>query len=116
MASVTPLHPSGLTNGIPIAVTNVATPGNIFHTAVNVAGQQDEVWLYACNVDVVSRKLTVQLGGVAVKDGIVVTIPAESGAYLIISGIRLSGGVIVRCYADVADMINVHGNINRYAA
>lgn len=115
MATLAPILLSGSTNGRQIKVAATATAGTLLHTATSTSGAFDEVWLWAVNSDTVSRKLTLELGGVSSPDDLVeVTIPPESGPFCVLAGIRLNGGVAVRAFADAANVLLIHGNVNRY--
>ncbi|MGQ9367687.1 hypothetical protein [Azospirillum sp. ST 5-10] len=105
---------SGSTNGRPIKVVATATAGTTIHTAVNSAGQLDEIWLWASNTDGTDRKLTIEFGGTSSPDDLIeVTITAESGLVPVIPGLPLDGGVVVRAFASQASVINVVGYVLR---
>jgi hypothetical protein len=115
MATLAPVLLSGSTNGRQIKVAATATAGTLLHTATATAGAFDDVWLYAVNSDTVSRKLTIEFGGVTSPDDLIeVTIPPESGLFCVIPGVRISGGVVVRAFADAANVVMISGNVNRY--
>ena len=108
---------SGGTNGRNIKVVPTATPGTLIHTATSTAGQLDEVWLWADNSSATDCKLTIEFGGVtAPDDGLEFTVPAEDGLYLVIPGLSLDGGVIVRAFAAVANVLLINGFVNRITA
>ncbi len=102
---------SASTNGQPIAVAAVATPGTLIHTDPGVANEFSEVWLYASNVGTVDRLLTVELGGVGVGNEMKYAIPAEETVAVLL-GHPINGGVLVRAYADVAGEVNIAGWVN----
>lgn len=104
---------SGSTNGRPIAVAATSSPGTTLHTATSTAGQVDEVWITAWNVDTVARELTIELGGTSTSDQLVVTIAARSGGVLVVNGARLGGGAVVKAFANSANKINCVVNVNR---
>lgn len=107
---------SGSTNGRQIKVAATATPGTTIHTATSTSGQMDEVWLWAVNSDTSNRKLTVELGGTTSPDDTIeVTIPAESGLVLVVPGLVLNGGVVIRAFAATADVVLISGFVNRIA-
>ena len=112
MATFTKAFLSGSTNGALLDVVETATPGVLLHTAHATA--KDEVWIYAFNTDSVKRVLTFEFGGVAAKDLIVCDlVKAGSGLVLVIPGNVLSGGLIVRAFADSANKISILGWVNR---
>jgi len=115
MPTLTPVIPSGSTNGRPIKVAATATPGTLIHTATSTSGQFDELTLYAMNTDSSDRKLTIELGGVTDPDDLIErTIPAESGLVPILVGHRLNGGVAVRAFAASADVVTIVPDVTRY--
>ena len=55
-------------SGRNIKVDQNTVTGTLIHTAVAGASDMDEIWIYACNIDTVDRKLTIEYGGVADPD------------------------------------------------
>jgi len=105
---------SGGTNGRNIKVAATATAGTLIHTAVTGTDDLDEIFLYAVNSDTTDRKLTIEFGGVSVPDDLIeVTIPAEDGWYLVIMGLTLQNGLLVRAFASAANVININGYVHR---
>jgi hypothetical protein len=103
---------SGGTDGKNIKVVATGTPGTTVHTAH--ATSKDEVWVWACNTDTSSRKLTIEFGGTTSPDDLIeVTVPAESGTMLIIPGWVLTNSTVVRAFAAAANVVVVNGFINR---
>jgi hypothetical protein len=101
--------------GIKVAAT--ASPGTLIHTALESvsANEWDEVWLKAVNTSGAAVKLTIQWGGTTSPDDEVeVTIPAESGFTEVIPGHVLQNGKEVRAFAATANVIVLHGYVNRY--
>jgi hypothetical protein len=115
MATITPVLLSGSTNGRNIKVAATATAGTLLHTCVSGTTSFDEVWLYAENTSAATVQLTIELGGVTSPDDhITVQIPPTIGGVNVLPGIRLNGGVLIRAFAASANVINIHGNVNRY--
>lgn len=110
---------SGSTDGRGIKVVATASSGTTIHTASSTATTYDEIWLYAQNTSTSAVKLTVQWGGTtATDDDIEVTIPGESGLVLVAPGLILKGNatpLLVRAYAATANVIVMHGYVNRIA-
>lgn len=103
---------SGSTNGRQIKVVQTATAGTTIHTAH--ATSKDEVWLWAVNSDTAAVKLTIEFGGVSAPDDLIeITIPAESGYTLVVPGLPLSGGLVVRAFAASANVVMIGGFVNR---
>ncbi len=104
---------SGSTNGRPIPVAADTTPGTLIHT-VDAGSFCDELWLYVANTAAGAVKLTIELGGVTAPDDLIEdTIPPEGGLVLIIPGLPINNGVLVRAFADTADLLNIVGWVNR---
>jgi hypothetical protein len=110
---------SASTDGRAIKVAATATPGTTIHTGSATAATIDEVWLYAMNTDVAAQKLTVQWGGTTSPDDLIeITLAAEPGLVLIAPGLLIKGNatpLIVRAFAAAANVITVHGYVNRVA-
>lgn len=107
---------SGSTNGRPIKIGATATPGTLIHTTSSTAGVVDEVWLYATNTGTNTVVLTVEFGGTSDPDDlIVVGLPPISTPQLLLvaPGWPLTGGVVVRAFANEADVCKVVGYVNR---
>ena len=95
---------SGSTNGRQIKVATTATAGTLIHTAVAGTSDIDEVYLYAVNSSTSAVKLTIEFGGVTSPDDLIEqTIPAESGLELIVPGLPLQNGLVVRAFAGTSN-------------
>ena len=112
MAQITKVILSGSTNGRQIKVVATGTAGTTIHTAHATA--TDEVWLWAVNSDTTDRKLTIEFGGVTAPDDLIeVTIPAEDGYYAVVPGLPLTNSLVIRAFAASANVIIIHGFVNR---
>tara|TARA_B100000287_G_scaffold205035_1_gene193446 strand:+ start:4574 stop:4927 length:354 start_codon:yes stop_codon:yes gene_type:complete len=108
---------SGGTNGKNIKIAATATAGTTVHTAVSGTSDMDEIWLYACNTDSSDRKLTIEYGGATSPDELTeVTITAEAGWTLVVPGLLLQNGLVVKAFAAAANVVNVNGYVNRITA
>jgi hypothetical protein len=112
------LQPAGTTGtGLGIKVAATATAGTALHTASATASTIDEIWLYAVNSSTSAVKLTVEWGEATAPDGnIELTIAAESGLVLVTPGLLLQGNAtakVVRAFAATANVILIHGYVNR---
>jgi hypothetical protein len=108
---------SGSTQGKQIKVVQTATAGTLIHTAVSGTTDLDEIWLYAMNSDSTARKLTIEWGEASAPDGhIEVTVPAEDGYMLVVPGLLLQNGLVVRAFAASANVILINGYVNRIDA
>jgi hypothetical protein len=115
MATYSKTTLSGSTNGRQIKVVATASAGTLIHTAHATA--LDEIWLYAVNDTATDRLLTIQWGGTtATDDDIEFTVKAQNGLYLIVPGLILTGGTVVRAFcAAAANAIQISGYVNRIA-
>ena len=111
---------SASTDGRAIKVAATATAGTLIHTGSTTATTIDEVWLYAVNSDATDRKLTLEWGGVTVPDDLIeITIGAEAGLVLVAPGLLIKGNstaLLVRAFAATANVIDMHGYVNRITA
>ena len=120
MATFTKTLLSGSTRGKGIKVAATATPGTTIHATGPSATTIDEVWLYAYNSDTTARLVTIEYGGTTSPDDTIkVTIPAQSGLVLVAPGLTLTGdgsaGLVVKAFAATADVVTIHGYVNRIA-
>lgn len=111
---------SASTDGRAIKVAATATAGTLIHTGSTTATTIDEVWLYAVNSDSTDRKLTLEWGGVTVPDDLIeITIGAEAGLVLVAPGLLIKGNstaLLVRAFAATANVVDIHGYVNRITA
>lgn len=106
---------SGSTNGRGIKVTQTATAGDTIHTAVagTTDGTYHEIWLYAYNSHTASVELTIEFGGTtAPDDNIKVGIASKSGLMLVVPGLILQNGCVVKAFAATANVIVITGFVN----
>lgn len=104
-------------NGRGIKIAATATPGTLIHTATTsvAANEWDEVWIRAVNTSAVAVKITIEWGGTASPDDhIEVTVPPEGGFTELIPGHVLQNNVEVRAFAASANVVVLHGFVNRY--
>ena len=117
MATYTKLPLSGSTNGKQIKVAAVSSPGTTIHTAVSGTSDMDEIWLFATNTSTSPAVLTLEWGGTTSPDDmLIVGIPAQSGYLMIIPGLVLQNSLIIKAFADVTNVININGFVNRITA
>lgn len=115
MATYSKVKLSGSTDGKGIKVVQTSTPGTTIHTAH--ATDLDEIWIYAVNSESTARKLTIEWGEATAPDGnIEITIPAESGLVLVIPGLLLTNGLVVKAFSAAANTTIIHGYVNRITA
>jgi hypothetical protein len=109
---------SGSTGGRLIEVAATATPGTTIHATGTSTTVIDEIWLYAVNSSSSSVKLTVEFGGTTASDDLIeFTLYGESGLYLIVPGLILTGdgstARTVSAFAGTTNVINIAGYVNR---
>lgn len=108
---------SGSVDGKGIKVAATASPGTLVHTALSskAANEWDEIYIDAVNTSASAVKLTVQWGGtVDPDDSVEITIPAETGFTEVIPGHVLQNGAVVRAFAATANVVVLHGCVNRF--
>lgn len=116
MATYSKVSLSGTVHGLPIPVVAVGAGGTLLHTAQATTTGWDEVYLWAANVDSVSRLLWIEWGGIVDPDNHLIhsySIPAHSAAIQVAMGQVLNNGLIVSAFADNASKINITGFVNR---
>lgn len=99
-------------NGLGIAVAATSSPGTTIHTATAVSNTMDEVYLFANNIDTSPRILTIEFGGTSTSDLRTITLPVGGGDTLVLAGCPLSGGVVIKAYADATNVVNIIGYVN----
>lgn len=116
MSAFTKEKLSGSTNGKQTKVVATATPGTLIHTAVAGTTSWDEIWLYVTNNHTAVVELTIELGGVTSPDDLIkFNVPNKSGLIPILPGLILQNGLVVRAFANVANVLSVVGFVNRIA-
>ena len=97
--------------GIKVAATTLGGADTV-HTVP--ALKEDTIRVLATNNDTVKRTLTVLWGAeVAVDDEIAVTLQPKSGLTMLIPGLQLGPAKIVKAFADVTNVVVIHGDANR---
>lgn len=117
MPSIVPIQFSGGVNGRGIKVAAIVTPGTLIHATSAVASVLDEIWLYAENIDTVTRTVTIEFGGTAAAgDDIVQAIPPGQGVFIVVPGVRLggAGALTIGAFCPTANVIIITGNVNRW--
>lgn len=108
---------SGSTNGRPIEVSAIASPGTTIHTvAATATNAREETYLYAVNGATADQPITVEFGGTATSDQIVYTVPSRDGLHMLVPGISLTAtSSIVRAFSTgtATESLRVSGWVNR---
>jgi len=119
MATFTKQVLSGSTDGRAIKVVATASSGTTIHTGSSTATTLDEIWLYAVNTSGSAVKLTIQWGGTtSPDDDIELTVQPEAGLVTVAPGLLIKGNataLVVRAFAATANVITIHGFVNRIA-
>lgn len=114
MATYSKVVLSGSTNGMGIKVTQTGSPGDTIHTVGAGTTNADELWLYVANTSATNVKLTIQYGGTtAVDNDIEFTVTAEDGLKVVLPGLILNNGLVVKAYAASANVLVLYGFCNR---
>jgi hypothetical protein len=117
MATYSKVLLSGSTQGKQIKVAQTATAGTTIHTACAGTSNLDEIWLWAVNSSPSAVKLTIEWGQADAPDGnIEVTITGEAGYCLVVPGLLLQNELVVKAFADTANVILINGFVNRITA
>lgn len=114
---------SGAANGLGILVASTGpagTAGTTIHTAVAGSDSIDEIVLYASCMGATQKLLTLQWGGITISgsvypDEIDYVITASTGLMLICDHQIMNGGLVLTAYAESANLILIHGFVNRIA-
>ena len=106
---------SGSTSGMGILVVATATAGTLIHTAATGATNYDEVWLWVVNTHNAAVDLTIEYGGVTDPNSLINkdAIPVEDGLYLVVPGLIINGGLVIRAFASVASVLVIYGYVNQ---
>ena len=117
MSTFTKRALSGSTNGKGIKVAATATAGTTIHTAVAGTSDFDEIWLWCVNSSDTNVKLTLEYGEATAPDGnIEYIVGAEDGLKIILPGTILQNELVLKAFAGTADVLVIHGFVNRIAA
>ena len=101
---------SGGTSGKNILVSGTA-PGTTIHTAHS--SYTDEIYVDACNVSTSDVVVTANFGATTTADQIIQTIPAQVGMVPLITGLQLTGSLVVKISAASGNVIVANGRVNR---
>lgn len=107
---------SASTDGRPIKIAANATPGTTIHTASATSGVIDEIYVWFTNTDSVARNVTIEWGGTTNPDDHLThtfSLDAVSEPTLLVPGLILQNGLLVKAFASVANVIVVTGFVNR---
>lgn len=103
---------SGSTNGQPIKVTATTYPGVVVHTAVSGTSSIDYISLTASNQHSADVRLWFTWGDTPTAS-MAFDVPTLDGKYVVTDREPLQNSLIVRTYADVANVVYVNGRVIR---
>lgn len=119
MATFTKEKLSASTDGRAIKVAATASAGTLIHTGSSTASTYDEVWLYAQNTSSTAVTLDIEWGGTTAPDDLIeLTVQPEAGLVTIAPGLLIKGNatpLVIRAFAATANVITIHGFVNRIA-
>lgn len=107
---------SASTNGRQVKVAATATAGTTIHTAAAGTTSWDEVWLFATNHHSAAVTLTIEWGGTTSPDDLVKIVLQPLDPTLVIAGAILQNALVVRAFATQANLVVIHGYVNRITA
>jgi hypothetical protein len=114
MSAITKALLSGSTNGRSIKVVQTSSSGTTIHTAPAGTTTLDEIWLFALNTSPADVNLTIEFGGTSAPDDEMnVTLKAYQGLILVVPGLLLNNGLVVKAWASVTNVIIMNGYVNR---
>lgn len=115
MAKAVKRRLSASDDGKGIKIIQTATVGTSVHEAPlgDTAGSFDEVWLWAQNNHTADVILTVEFGSANTEDNIILTVPPKAGLIPIVPGFILQDQKTIKAFAATANVISIHGFVNR---
>ena len=116
MATFSAVIASGSTNGRQILIAATATAGTLLHTCH--ATDIDEVTVtLSLPTHSAAVVATLEVGGVtSPNDLTVVTVPLKAGGIVALYRQRLTGGVVVRCFAATTNVVVAAVTVDRISA
>ena len=116
--TVSKIKLSGSTDGKGIKVVHTSSgTADTIHQAQSgqVAGNFDEIWLYAINNDTVTRLLSLGFGGLNAEDTLNVNVgPQGDVPICIVNGWPLQNALYVKAWcAAAANVITIFGFVNK---
>ena len=104
---------SASTDAKGIKISSIETPGTLIHTSVVGTNSFDEIWIWATNLDTVTREITLEWGDASYPDSsIKFPVAAQDGLKLIIPGLILQNSLEVRAFTETIDVLIAHGFVN----
>lgn len=112
---------SASTNGKPISITTISSPGTLLHLVSTATTTKDTLYLSVYNYATTQSIYNLELGGTTSDATIVGVIPPQDGVYAIIGGQTFVGATatgadgapFARLYATGAGRISAFGYVDR---
>lgn len=105
---------SGSTHRRGIKVVATATAGTLIHTGQASTTLVDVLTIYAMNDTTTGLLLTLEWGGVTDPDDLItMVIPAQgSGLFPVVIDLIIRNSLVVRAFAETANLITLFGFVN----
>ena len=121
MSTIECIKLSGSSDGEPIGITSTTSSGaTTIHTASGSSGNNsfDELFLWLNNGSTGSITGVLEIGDTVAAHNIVVTVTSKSQPVLILPGLRVEKGVVIKGWKSTATLtpLNVFGNVNRISS
>lgn len=100
---------SGSTDGRPIPVVQIVSPGDTLHTAQASVLLYDMIELTASNISATDCELTLQIGNTTTGDQMKYTVPAKTTIPL--GSMILRNALLLKAFAAVTNVINIRGRV-----
>lgn len=105
---------SASASGRAIKLVAIVTPGTLIHTAPVGVATLDEVWLWMVNNHTSNVDVALEWGGVTSPDDLIqFSLAFKQGLFLIVPGALIQNSLEIRAFASVANVVSVHGFVNR---
>jgi hypothetical protein len=114
MATYTKAKLSASTDGKPIAIAAITSPGTTIHAAGSGTTNYDEVTIVLSNRTSADERVVVEWGGTTNAEQRVVVVPGYSEVQLT-PGPVLQNSAVIRAYAQTASAVNASGHVNTVA-
>ena len=119
--AIKPVKLSGSSDGEPIGLTSTTSSGAAtIHTCSGSSGANyfEELYLWANNGATGSITCVLEIGDTAAAHTVTATISSKAQPTLLLPGLRLEKGVVVKGWKSTATLtpLNVFGNVNRISS
>lgn len=113
MATAVKRKLSASTDGMHVKVVETGSPGTTIHTSLasTTDGSYDEIYLWAYNGHTSAVILSIEFGTTELPN--TVSLASKSGLIPIKPGLLLQNSKVVKAFASVANVVAIHGFVNR---